>query len=167
MKREDVLDAARFALGWWNSTPDESEANRSEEQVFRVWRNQLQTRFPGSLSFEVEPVPGSSRSRIDAVDFVQGVAYEFKVSGKNPHHRFFRDLWKVAVLNAKGSLPVRKLIFVVGKPGERELADAFTSEVCAVAARTLGIEVEIVGVLPSPIPLPSLLNDQLLRRSPT
>ena len=146
MRREDVVDAARFALGWWNTTPDESEANRSEAQVSRIWRSQLEKRFPGSLSFEVEPVPESARSRIDAVDFVQGTAYEFKVSGKNPHHRFFRDIWKVAVFNAQGGNRITKLIFLVGEPGTSDLTDLFTQSVRGVAKANLGIDVEIVSV---------------------
>lgn len=158
-RTEDVVQAARHALAYWDSSSDEAVANRYEEQVARAWRNALERKFPGRLDFEVEPVPGEHRSRIDAVDFVQGVAYEFKVSGKNPHHRFFRDLWKVVALNAQGGATVRRLVFVVGKPGDRELADAFTSRVREVAAQALGIEIEIVGVLPPPMPFPSFLDD--------
>lgn len=145
MKPEDVIEAARFALGWWNSTSDESEANRSEEQVSRVWRSELQKRFPGSLSFEVEPVSGSGRSRIDAVDYASGTAFEFKVSGKNPHHHFFRDLWKVAVFNAHGGNRITKLIFLVGGPGTSDLADPFTQSVRGVVKADLGIDVGIVS----------------------
>ncbi|HQQ76460.1 MAG TPA: hypothetical protein PLB01_03830 [Thermoanaerobaculia bacterium] len=154
MRTEDVVQAARHALGYWDSSSDEAIANRYEEQVTRAWRNALERQFPGRLNFEVEPVSGEHRSRIDAVDFVEGVAYEFKVSGKNPHHRFFRDLWKVIALNAQDGVTVRRLVFVVGKPGDRELSDAFTTRVREVAAQTLGIETEIVGVLPPHRPSP-------------
>lgn len=152
MRPEDVLEAARFALGWWNSTPDEAEANRYEEEVCRVWKNQLQRDFPEGLSFEVEPIPGSSRSRIDAVDYASGTAFEFKVSGKNPHHRFFRDLWKVVVFNSRGGSKIKKLVFLVGEPGASNLTDAFTNSVRQVIKTDLGFEVEIVSVRPSPAP---------------
>jgi hypothetical protein len=159
MRREDVVDAARFALGWWDSTPDEATANRSEEQVSRIWRSQLERSFPGSLSFEVEPVPESARSRIDAVDYATSTAYEFKVSGKNPHHRFFRDIWKVAVLNSGGGRRITKLVFLVGSAGATDLADSFTRSVRQVAKASMGIDVEIVGVLPRATSLPSSLDD--------
>jgi hypothetical protein len=160
MRTEDVVEAARRALAYWDWSSDEAIANRYEEQVARAWRDALERKYPGRLDFEVEPVPGERRSRIDAVDFVQGIAYEFKVSGKNPHHRFFRDLWKVVALNAQpGGARVQRLVFVVGSPGARELGDAFTSRVRDVAAQALGIEVEIVGVLAPPTPLPAFLDD--------
>ena len=159
MRREDVVNAARFALGWWNSTPDESEANRSEAQVSRIWRSQLEKRSPGSLSFEVEPVPESARSRIDAVDYATGTAYEFKVSGKNPHHRFFRDIWKVAVLNSRGGGRITKLVFLVGTPGASDLADTFTQSVREVAKADMGIDVEIVGVSAPVVVIPDDTDD--------
>ena len=106
----------------------------------------MEKRFPGGLSFEVEPIPESARSRIDAVDYATGTAYEFKVSGKNPHHRFFRAIWKVTVFNSRGAGKITKLVFLVGTLGATDLADTFTQSVREVAKADMDIDVEIVSV---------------------
>lgn len=83
----------------WLATSDESTGDKQATAVTKVWQN-------STVSAEVEcevPIEDNLNEKIDVIDFSTATAYEMKVSGKNPQHEFYKDIFKVLI----GMHPVR------------------------------------------------------------
>ena len=56
------------------------------------------------------------------VDFRDLVAYELKVSGENPSHEFYKDLFKVLVFNQNHNvIKLQRLVFITEGKGINKL----------------------------------------------
>ena len=81
-----------------------------------------------------------TKYRRDVVDWGLKIAYELKVSPKNPHHEFYKDIFKVAFAN-RHEVKFKKLFFCVQEIGKKQLG--LLSQFAEKESTKLGIEVEI------------------------
>ena len=89
---------------------DVSGHTKSAQTITKEWQKAVQNE---SVLAEV-PVSPKNNEKIDIVDFASGTAYELKVSGKNVHHEFFKDVFKVLTFNEYQDVNGRlgKLVFI-------------------------------------------------------
>jgi hypothetical protein len=90
---------------------DVSAHTKSAQKITNEWQSAVCN--DGVLS-EVR-VSAANKERIDIVDLGASTAYELKVSGKNTHHEFYKDLVKVLTYN-EYQVPenrLKKLVFIV------------------------------------------------------
>ena len=83
--------------------------------------------------------------RIDLVDTQEGVAYEPKTSPNNPHHEFYRDVFKVVIARDNGLLSLTNFVFIAPVPAADKLLRSMGSAVIT-AGTSLGLSIEIVGI---------------------
>ncbi len=118
MKIDKIVEAARIAhRRYWRATSDESTGDKQASRVTRAWQDSV-------VSTNVErevPAGEGLRERIDIVDFSTGTAYELKVSGKNPHHEFYKDIFKILTYNHHHGTGLARLIFITEKNGVASL----------------------------------------------
>ena len=81
-----------------------------------------------------------AKYRIDVVDWDLKIAYELKVSAKNPHHEFYKDIFKVALAN-KDQVKFKKVYFCVQEAGRKQLG--LLSQFAEIESKKLGFDVEI------------------------
>ena len=94
---------------------NESEQTLSAQALTKSWQEQVV--IVDHIEAEVEIKNGASE-KIDIIDFDNQTAYELKVSGNNPHHEFYKDIFKV--LAFKKNYPeknIKRFVFVSEKSG--------------------------------------------------
>lgn len=117
----DVVGMARDAYRQgWSRTADVSTSTRESQAVCREWQRCVQALDTARFAVEVR-VSDVFRERIDLVDRTTATAYELKVSGNNPAHEFFKDVFKVLEHNLSGGGSIRRLVFLTDSPGVRRL----------------------------------------------
>jgi hypothetical protein len=142
MASDRIIQAAIAAYRvHWRPTSDEGTGDRQAKAVTDAW--QAAVRGPG-IECELHVAPGLNE-RLDVVDLNTHTAYEFKVSGKNPHHEFYRDVFKVFIHNRMGGGRVGRLVFLTGEKGARALKVGLGSAVTQ-HAQSLGFAIEIHGI---------------------
>jgi hypothetical protein len=111
-----ILKAAREAYRkHWLPPYDESAGDRQASKVTKYWQD-IVARYR-DVKIE-EPVAHELREKIDVVDFSTATAYEMKVSDNNPHHEFYKDIFKVIVYNRNHTEnKIRHLVFLTGEYG--------------------------------------------------
>ena len=87
-----------------------SKHTKSAQIITKEWQQCVCTE---NIKAEVKVSP-LGNEKIDIVDFSKNEAYELKVSGKNTHHEFYKDLVKVLTYNEYVGLDnkLHKLIFI-------------------------------------------------------
>ena len=87
---------------FWENGKDVGLQTKSSSRITKVWQERLSIidakRF--IPEYKVGGVNGVGGYKIDLVDMQEGVAYELKVSPKNPHHEFYRDVFKIVYANS-------------------------------------------------------------------
>jgi hypothetical protein len=123
MKKNDIIEPL-FSLYDEHRKVYEnvSDFTKSAQKITKDWQNF----FKNELGIEVEvPIVKNSKSKIDLIDCRSKpiIAYELKVSGNNPHHEFYKDVFKVMAFNkyCEESMRIDKLIFVTESNGEKRL----------------------------------------------
>ncbi len=77
------------------------------------------------------------------VDFQDKVAFELKVSGANPGHEFYKDLFKVLVFNQNHKVTkLNTLVFITEGEGVEKLEKGL-GKVAADFLQKFGIKVEL------------------------
>lgn len=67
------------------------------------------------------PVSGI-KERFDLVDLQERTVYELKTSANNPHHEFYKDIFKVWVHNRSApDVTFVRFVFLVPHPGSSQL----------------------------------------------
>ena len=74
---------------------DVSSHTKSAQRITKEWQAKV---CKGLIKSEVSVSP-ENNEKIDVVDLKDKVAYELKVSGKNTHHEFYKDIVKVLTYN--------------------------------------------------------------------
>jgi hypothetical protein len=96
-----------------------------------------------------DEVKGRHRQLIDVFDQKSRVAFELKVSANNPHHEFYKDIFKVLVFNdvlqRMNVKPIRKLVFLAPTEGARKLDNEFANNAIALAKGS-GLKVKVVAI---------------------
>lgn len=143
MKRDRIIEAAKYAHGkHWKDTHDESVGDKQARAATRYWQESVRSE---SVKDEA-PVSEGLNERFDVVDFSTATAYEMKVSGKNPHQEFYRDICKVVVYNQYHKRKkLKRLVFITQQVGAAKLSKGL-----GVAIRTAlskyNLQVEVVGI---------------------
>ena len=81
---------------FWENGKDVGLQTKSSSRITKVWQEKLS--LIDVKRFIPEYKVGGYK--IDLVDMQEGVAYELKVSPKNPHHEFYRDVFKIVYANS-------------------------------------------------------------------
>lgn len=109
-----IIEAARTAhRRFWRATSDESTGDKQATAVTRAWQDSVASK---DVQCEV-PIKEDLNDKIDVIDFSTATAYEMKVSGKNPHHEFYKDIFKVIVYNRHHDKRLERLVFITEKDG--------------------------------------------------
>jgi len=132
MKGNRVIASARVAYEQhWRATSDESTGDRQATKVTKTWQQGVVSNHVRS---EV-PIREGLNEKIDLVDHSANMAYEMKVSGKNPHHEFYRDIFKVIVYNQHHAKKLRGLVFITERGGADKLNKGLGKAVQELLAR--------------------------------
>ena len=117
-----VVDVARFiAAPNRTGDKDESFATKQAIEITQLWQDRLIKNDSERYKKEVV-IGGKLNEKIDLVDFRDLVAYELKVSGENPSHEFYKDLFKVLVFNQNHNvIKLQRLVFITEGKGINKL----------------------------------------------
>ena len=93
-------------------------------------------------------VSKANNERIDVVDLGARTAYELKVSGKNTHHEFYKDLVKVLTYNEYQAPAQRltKLVFISEEAGIRSLQARLDPLFLKMLESKHSLHIELVGI---------------------
>jgi len=80
----------------WENGKDVGLQTKSSSKITKVWQEKLL--LIDAIRFIPEYKVGGYK--IDLVDTEERIAYELKVSPKNPHHEFYRDVFKILYANS-------------------------------------------------------------------
>ena len=118
MKGNKIIESARLAYEQhWRTTSDESTGDRQATKVTKTWQQDV---VSNDIKCEV-PIKVGLREKIDLIDHSVNMAYEMKVSGKNPHHEFYRDIFKIIIYNQHHAKKLKGLIFITERDGAEKL----------------------------------------------
>jgi len=146
MTKDEVIEVARKAhKQFWKATSDESTGDKQATAVVSAWQRQVLSRDSATYKKEV-PIFAGSRVRIDLIDLADGVAYEIKASGKNPHHEFFKDIFKVITYNHQNRDKINKLVFLSEKQGIEKLKQNDLAKAVVESSKDFGVEIELASL---------------------
>jgi hypothetical protein len=93
-----VHTAARKAHAQnWGANATVSIATKKSQTITLLWQAELA--LQADSGFAAEYPVGGANERFDLVDVIDRTVYELKVSGNNPHHEFYKDIFKVFIHN--------------------------------------------------------------------
>jgi len=122
----EIIRAAKLAhKEHWRGTSDESVGDKQATSATKSWQDKV---ISQNVRCEVQ-VADNLKERIDVIDFSECAAYELKVSGKNPHHEFYKDIFKVIVYNQNHPNKINKFVFLTEKEGADKLNKGMGKEV--------------------------------------
>ncbi|MCJ7576402.1 MAG: hypothetical protein MUO80_07020 [Dehalococcoidia bacterium] len=132
MKDNKIIESARLAYGQhWRSTSDESTGDKQATKVTEAWQ---QDAVCNEIECEALIREGLNE-KIDLIDHSVNMAYEMKVSGKNPHHEFYRDIFKVIIYNQRHAKKLKGLVFITEQDGADKLNKGLGKAVQELLAR--------------------------------
>jgi len=118
MEGNRIIESARLAYEQhWRTTSDESTGDKQATRVTKTWQQDV---VSNDIQCEVAIKEGL-KEKIDLIDYSVSMAYEMKVSGKNPHHEFYRDIFKVIIYNQHHAKKLQGLVFITEKYGANNL----------------------------------------------
>ena len=126
----------------WRATSDESTGDKQAATVTKTWQKSASLLAPSSIHAEV-PIGDGAKERIDLLDDRDLTAYELKNSGKNPHHEFFKDIFKVITYNHNHPVKIRKLVFITELAGIERLKKNGLAQAVIASAQDFGIAIEL------------------------
>jgi hypothetical protein len=143
MTKDDVIIAAREAhKRFWKATSDESTGDKQANFVVSAWQKEVLSKDSSSYEKEV-PIFERARVRIDLVDQVNGIGYELKASGKNPHHEFFKDIFKIITYNHQHIKKIQKFVFISEKQGIETLKQNDLAKAVIDSSNDFGVKIEL------------------------
>jgi len=142
MQINEIIEAAKAAHEQhWQATSDESTGDRQASAVTKAWQAVVASK---AVRVEV-PVADDLNEKIDVVDFSTATAYEMKVSGKNPHHEFYKDIFKVIVYNQHHGKKLERLVFITEKDGANRLNKGLGKAVME-SGDQYGMSITVIGI---------------------
>ncbi len=132
---------------YWRSTRDAGKGGRLANKVTRSW----QERFVREDDIKTEFQLNGLNEKIDVVQIKNKTAYEMKVSGNNPYHEFYKDIFKILVFNeanAKISIAfqIEHFVFLTEDTGALRLRSNLGKEAMSLALK-LGLKsIQVVGI---------------------
>ena len=120
-----------------------SKHTKSAQRITREWQESIK-----GDSIQVEVVVSLNNSeRIDAIDFSTSTAYECKVSGKNPHHEFYKDIAKVLTYNEYNpQKSITKLVFISEQSGIDSLNKRLDPKYLRLLRMVHSLDIELVDI---------------------
>lgn len=138
-----IVQLARVAhREHWRATSDESTGDKQATAVTTAWQTRASLLAPGSIRTEVA-ISDDAKEKIDLVDDRDMTAYELKNSGKNPHHEFYKDIFKIITYNHKHTDKVRTLVFITELAGIERLKKNGLAQAVIASAPDFGITIEL------------------------
>ena len=121
-----------------------SEHTKSAQIITKEWQQSVRTE---NIQAEVKVSP-LGNEKIDIVDLSKKEAYELKVSGKNTHHEFYKDIVKVLTYNeyVGSDKKLRKLIFISEMSGIKSLEKRLDKKFLFMLKDTHQLSVELVSI---------------------
>jgi hypothetical protein len=132
----------------WTEGSHVSTQTKAAQRISKEWQSAVLGQFGERFRHEyLVSALALGYERIDLVDSLEAVAFEFKVSAKNTHFEFYRDIFKVAVHNKEArEFKIRRLVFITPMIGAEKLQSSFVKSVSCIAREDLGFDVEVVGI---------------------
>ena len=126
------------------SNGDVSAHTKSAQRITKEWQGAVCT---SQICPEVQ-ASQSNNEKIDIVDLPNLVAYELKVSGKNTHHEFYKDLIKVLTYNehADANNRLKRLVFISESSGISSLRGRLDAKFLEMLKNTHGLSIELVSI---------------------
>lgn len=142
-----VAEARKVHAEIWKESPHVSSQTKAAQQICRDWQQTVLAHFGERFRREY-PVASLDigYEKIDLVDMHEGIAFELKVSPKNTHFEFYRDIFKLAVHNKNSDFKLSRLVFITPEKGVAKLKSSFVKSVSAIAKTQLGFDVELEGI---------------------
>jgi hypothetical protein len=128
----------------WTANPTVSAATKKSQGITLLW--QLELALKPELGFAAEyPVCGA-KERFDLVDVLDRTVYELKVSGNNPHHEFYKDIFKVVIHNRNASHDTfHHFVFLTTRSGVLKLQSKLAQQVMLLNS-LLGFTIGVLDI---------------------
>lgn len=141
-----IEQASKSRHLFWKDPGEESAGDKQASAVTADWQNNLVASDGKRYRKEV-PISSTAREKIDLIDMLDRTAYEFKVAASNPHHEFYKDVFKVLVYNRNHeSEKLSKFIFITASTAAGKLNETFLARSVIQCGKELGFIISIVGV---------------------
>lgn len=125
----------------WSVGSNVSNQTIKSVSVTKLWQEKVIELNSQRYQKEYVVLPDKKTNlKIDIVDLELKIAYELKVSAKNPHHEFYKDIFKIALAN-KDVQRFKKMFFCVQESGRKQLG--LLSQFAEIESKKLGFDVEI------------------------
>ncbi|MCG2720576.1 MAG: hypothetical protein L6290_00960, partial [Thermodesulfovibrionales bacterium] len=121
---------------------DVSSHTKSAQRITKEWQEAIKSEM---VYTEVSVSP-ENNEKIDVIDLSTKTAYELKVSGKNTHHEFYKDIAKVLTYNEYSDRKILKLIFLSEPEGIKSLKNRLDSKFVSLMKRKHNIEFELISI---------------------
>ncbi|KAA0446113.1 MAG: hypothetical protein FXV80_00435 [Candidatus Thioglobus sp.] len=120
-----------------------SAYTRSAITITKEWQDAVCNK---TIRSEVKVSP-SNNEKIDIVDRTNRTAYELKVSGKNAHHEFFKDLVKALTYNINHEEnQLQKLVFISEDGGIESLKKRIDPKFLEMIEKSHKLSVELISI---------------------
>jgi hypothetical protein len=121
-----------------------SSHTKSAQKIIKAWQAVVCSNI---VEAEVKVSPHNNE-RIDVVDNRSHIAYELKVSGKNTHHEFYKDIAKVLTYNEYQETEFRiwKLVFISEVRGINSLKRRLDTKFISMLERVHNLSIELVCI---------------------
>jgi len=137
-----IIEAARLAhRQFWRATSDESTGDKQANKVTKAWQKMVAS---DDIRCEV-PIKEGLKEKIDLIDHSANMAYEMKVSGKNPHNEFYRDIFKVIIYNQHHGKKLEGLVFITEQYGADNLNKGLGRAVKELLAQHR-LYIDVIGI---------------------
>lgn len=138
MSHDNIIEAAKVAhKTYWKSTTDEGTGDKLASTVTKAWQKSI---ISNDIRCEVK-IAMDLNERIDVIDSKSATAFEMKVSGKNPHHEFYKDIFKVIIYNENNCIMIKRLVFLTEKSGADKLLKGLGKSVTDHFKNKLPVEI--------------------------
>ena len=142
-KNNLIVDKARESYRKYRKpTSSQKTGNAQARDVEAKWSSSLKH----AKRYEPQ-VRVLDRKAIDFVDTIGHSAFELKMSGKNPEHEFYKDIFKVLIYNQNQTQKrnrLKKLVFLTEKKGIVRLSSKFPQAVVDLLKNLHALDVEFV-----------------------
>ena len=125
---------------------DVSTQTKSAIQITREWQEII---CDGKIIKQEVSVSPEGNEKIDVVDLESMVAYEMKVSGKNAHHEFYKDIVKVLTYNLhreQKSDHIKKMVFLSEEYGIISLEKRLDAKFVSLLEDVHNMAIELIPI---------------------
>jgi hypothetical protein len=128
----------------WTPKAAVSVATRRAQGITLLWQAELVLEHDKFFISEY-PVSGANE-RFDLVDLIDRTVYELKTSGNNPHHEFYKDIFKVLIHNRNAPQDAFKhFVFLSTAEGVARLQSGLAQQVAQLSP-ALGFSIHVFDI---------------------